>query len=332
MNNAERIRIWYDDVGNFLTVTWDYKFGYYTGSDDDRVLVHVDMEGNVQGFMVHGFSGLKDQSIEVRHDMDWWNQLDKRRGSRPRCVLIADSNRGEVAKRLTRLVGIPEVVVSANDNWIPYGKPVKGDDGKWDTEPADEAQFGNPRKPNQLVKPEIQRRLTDWWFAVKRGRMTTPNWDIASTCTVQGNPGLLLVEAKAHAKELQEQDRCGSKNQENRERIRQAIAQASTGLESASGNPWNLSRDSRYQLSNRFAWSWKLASLGIPVVLVYLGFLNAQDIADRGPLFQTPDDWEQTIRGHCQGVVDNNCWGKMLDIDGVPFTPLIRTYDQPFNP
>ena len=29
--------------------------------------------------------------------------------------------------------------------------------------------------------------------------MTTPNWDITSTCTVRGEPGLLLVEAKAHA-------------------------------------------------------------------------------------------------------------------------------------
>ena len=331
MNNAEQIGIWYDDEGDLLTVTWDYKFGYYTGSDNDRVLVRLDEEGNVQGFMVHGFSSLKDKSIEVRHDLDWWNQLDKKRGSRPRCVLLTDGNRGEIAKRLTRLVGLPEVVVSPNDTWMPYGKPVKGDDGKWDTEPANEVELD---KPNPLVSLETQQRLKAWLLAVAgRGRgARTPNWDIASTCTVQGNPGLLLVEAKAHAEEMKEQDKCSSKNQENRKRIRQAIAPASTGLESATGNPWNLSRDRHYQLSNRFAWSWKLASLGIPVVLVYLGFLNARDMADQGALFQTPDDWGSALKGYCQGVVDNGCWGEQLDVDGTPFLPLIRTYDQPFNP
>ena len=73
---------------------------------------------------------------------------------------------------------------------------------EWDADPANEAQLGNPNKPNNLVQPEIHRRLTDWWLAVQRGPMTTPCWDIASTCTVQGEPGLLLVEAKAHAVEL----------------------------------------------------------------------------------------------------------------------------------
>ena len=28
-------------------------------------------------------------------------------------------------------------------------------------------------------------------------------------------------------------------------------------------------------MSNRFAWAWKLADLGVPVVLVYLGFFRA---------------------------------------------------------
>ena len=85
---------------------------------------------------------------------------------------------------------------------MPYGKPLKSEDGEWNNEPANEAQFGNPRKPNSLVQPEIHRKLTDWWLSVQQGSMTTPNWDIASTCTVQGKPGLLLVEAKAHANEL----------------------------------------------------------------------------------------------------------------------------------
>jgi hypothetical protein len=31
-------------------------------------------------------------------------------------------------------------------------------------------------------------------------------------------------------------------------------------------------------------------------------------------------------------VSHNGCWGERLDISGVPFFPLIRTCEQPFNP
>ena len=44
--------------------------------------------------------------------MSWFKQLDKHRGSRPRCVLMVDGSREEVASRLTRLTDLPDVVVS----------------------------------------------------------------------------------------------------------------------------------------------------------------------------------------------------------------------------
>ena len=208
MNNAEQIGFWYDDYGDILTVPWEHRHGYYIDSNDDRVQVRIDSEGNAIGFMVQGFSAFKDKSLEIRHGMDWWNQLGKdKKGSRPRCVLLTDSNRVEVSKRLIHLVGLPD---------------VKG--------------------------------------------------------------------------------------------------------------PWNLSRDSHYQLSDRFAWSCKLASLGIPVVLVYLGFLNAQDMSDQGKLFRSYADWERTVTEYGKGVVDNDCWGRWLDVEGTPFLPLIRTSGRPFTP
>ena len=182
MNNAEQIGFWYDDIGDILTVTWENKSGYYIDSNDDRVQVRVDPAGDAIGFMVQGFSAFKNKALEIRHGMDWWNQLGKdKKGSRPRCVLLTDSNRGEVSKRLTHLVGLPDVVVSPGDKWVPYGKPIKKGDGKWDTTPASEAQLGNPKKPNDLLTFETHEKLTIWWLAVRRGKMTTPNWDIAST-------------------------------------------------------------------------------------------------------------------------------------------------------
>lgn len=264
--------------------------------------------------------------------MSWFRQLEKRRGSRPRCVLMMDGSREEVASRLTRLVNQAEVSVSPDDKWMPYGKPLKREDDEWDKGPANEAQFGNPKKPNNLVQSEIHKALTDWWLAVRRGSMTTPSWDIASTCTIMGNSGLLLMEAKAHEKELGEQDQSGSSNPKNREQIGRAIAEASDRLASATGKRWGLSRDHHYQLSNRFAWSWKLASLGIPVVLLYLGFLNAQDMADRGPLFRSGAEWTYALKEHSSGIVDETCWGEWLDIMGTPFIPLIMGKEQPFDP
>ena len=65
--------------------------------------------------------------------------------------------------------------------------------------------------------------------------------------------------------------------------------------------------DHHYQLSNRFAWLWKLASLGIPVVLLYLGFLNAQDMTDDGPLFRSEEEWTRAMKDHRRGAVDETC-------------------------
>ena len=261
----------------------------------------------------------------------WWQQLDKKLGSRPRCVLLTDGRRAEVAARLTNLVAIPEVVISAADRWLPYGKPVLSENGQWDDTPAQEAQLG---KANTLVSGGINQQLLDWWLTVQTKNITTPNWDLASACHISGQPGLLLVEAKAHLKELRpKRDRCYSKNPANRERIHQAIEQANAALSAATGNPWHLSRDHHYQLSNRFAWAWRLADLGVPVALLYLGFLNAQEMDGKDTeLFQSAAQWAAAVREYGADVVDNACWGQELDLGGTPLLPLLRAYDQPFYP
>ena len=85
--------------------------------------------------------------------MEWIRPLDKQRGSRPRCVLLVDDSRKEVAQRLTQLVDLPDVLVSPGDSWMPYGKPVQKD-GEWDIEPSREAILS---KPSGLVPPPIQQ-------------------------------------------------------------------------------------------------------------------------------------------------------------------------------
>ena len=330
MEEKERkIQIWLDEEGNALTVTWGFQPGYYSDTDDDRIMVRLDMAGNVQGFQVDNLNSIRNKSIGVKHTLEWWDQLGKdNRGSRPRCNLLVDDSKEEVARRLTQLMDIPNLEVCPNDTWLPLGKPVKLPNGKWDKSPALEAELDKEGSP---LPCDIRVKLREWWLATGRNPRT-PKWDIASTCSINGKPGLLMIEAKAHAAELSpKQDRCGSSNDENREQIRKAIAQASEGLHVATEGSWQLSRDHHYQLSNRFAWSWKLASLGVPVVLMYLGFLNAQDMADR-ELFHTFDDWERCVKNYGANVVDNNCWEQWLDIGGTPMLPLIRVYNQPFFP
>ena len=229
---------------------------------------------------------------------------------------------------MTELINLPEVSVNPTDKWIPWGKPVQVNDGKWDKSPANEAQL---HKADALLPANIRMQLRDWWLSVLRNAQT-PNWDIASTCLIEGQQGMLLVEAKAHSAELApKSDKCSSTNSENRQRIAQAIEEANRGLSIATEGPWSLSRDHHYQLSNRFAWAWKLASLGVPVVLIYLGFLGARDMIGR-ELFHSSDDWEKCVKDYGKGVVDNDCWGRWLNIQGSPILPLIRAYNQPFYP
>ena len=135
----------------------------------------------------------------------------------------------------------------------------------------------------------------------------------------------MIVEAKAHWKELSEEGKkCDAKtNKKNHDQIGVAIQEANSGLGDLGGD-WNLSRDSNYQLSNRFAWAWKLTQLGIPVVLVYLGFLHATEMNDP---FLTPDDWKECLLAHSKVIVPEEAWGTQLISGKAPLIPLIRSVD-----
>lgn len=235
-----------------------------------------------------------------------------------------------VSARLTELVGLPEVTVSPTDHWMPYGKPILTTVGQWDTAPAAEARL---ERDDGFVSHVLQRQLRDWWLA-SNNCANTPNWDLASTCHIDGKKGLLLVEAKAHAAELSPDGKPppepnSANSKANHRRIGEAIQQANAGLRRATGGSWNLSRDHHYQLSNRFAWTWKLAMLGVPTVLVYLAFLKAEEMSG---WFRTKGDWERQLRDHASDVVDTSGWDEQHVVNGTPLIPLIRAVHEPFTP
>lgn len=245
------------------------------------------------------------------------NQLDalprrERRGSRARCVLLTDGGPAAVAEALSHLVEPFAVVDSARHTWMPRGFAAPS-----------EARLGEA----PLLLPKHHRELlTTWWLAVT-SRANTPNWDIAATATIGGVEGLVLVEAKAHSNELKP-DGHSVRNCENEKSIRGAIEEANAALNQTAGR-WALTCDSHYQVANRFAWAWKLATLGVPVVLVYLGFLNASEMADRGDPFDHAEAWERAVQSHTRGVIPGGVWGRQLGVGAIPVIPLIRSLDAP---
>jgi hypothetical protein len=237
---------------------------------------------------------------------------DRLRGSLLRCLLLTGEPPHNVAAQLTNLVRLRNVAISSNDYWMPRGlKDYK-----------ETTLLGS----SYFLPLDKCQELKNWWLQKPRGAML-PNWDIASTCTIEDVKGLLLVEAKAHDKELSEAGKSQpttANSQLNHKQIGQAIDQANSGLNRVTAG-WALSRDSHYQLSNRFAWVWKLAMLGVPVILVYLGFLNATEMLDQGQPFDSHGIWEACIRNHSKNSVPEDAWEKRLEIDGTPVWFLIRS-------
>ena len=245
------------------------------------------------------------------------------RGSKPRCHLLTYGAREQVAERLSALIE-PWGSVAPTDRWMPAG--------------FDECAEAQLHTAADLLSSAACSDLGCWWLPNDRLDARTPNWDIASTCMINGSPGVLLIEAKAHDEELIKE--AAGRQLEGRDKGDQAARQAShdtigaaieearAGLSAATGLPWQISRDSHYQLSNRLAWSWKLAMLGFPVILVYLGFLKADEMTDKGKPFATAADWGKLVRDHGAGVVPPEIWNREWSVASQPFVPLLRSVAQ----
>jgi len=252
---------------------------------------------------------------------------NQQKGSKPRCHLLTSGTKDRVAARLSTLIS-PWGEVHPSDSWMPGGFAD-----------CEEAQLHTAER---IIDAHTRASLATWWLAVSGPRTTTPNWDIASTCTIGNKPGVLLVEAKAHGAELRNEERgkpLGSEDgkgvsidsRRNHVRIGACIQEASVALAGESKLPWALSRDWNYQMANRFAWAWKLTELGVPVILVYLGFLGCDEMR-KGvgqQAFSCARDWEELVYSHSYHLFPRDVWNRELRVHGQSLIPLIRTYDLP---
>lgn len=227
------------------------------------------------------------------------------KGSRLRCLMATSLADREVAAFLNQLVQ-PHALVSVEDTWQPRGL-LEGDEARL----GDGAAF---------LTADQREALRAWWLAA-RERGNTPNWDIVSTCQIAGGQGLVIVEAKAHRGELH-RDGKDSGNAGNDKCISAAVAAANDAL-GGRATGWGLCTDTHYQLCNRFAWAWKVASLDVPVVLVYLGFLDSDEMGDGA--FRTPEAWRSCLLAHTDGVVPPGAWEQRLPVGNSWFVPIIRS-------
>lgn len=217
---------------------------------------------------------------------------------------------------LADLVSPATVSFTRHTQFMPCGKAL-----------PDEARlesFG----PSWLSESDVWHKIQDWWL-VHKARANTPNWDIAATCEIEGRSSLVLVEAKANWQELKTDGKplrqdASIKSRENHDRIGSAIAEACRGWRLLDPG-LSINRDSHYQFANRLAFTWKLATLGLPVVLVYLGFTGDEGIADAGRPFEDDADWQKAFTAHASPIISPSLFEQRLEIEGVPVWLLSRS-------
>lgn len=55
-----KVLVSYDHEGDMLEVLWAVREGYFTPTDDERILKRLDDDGEVIGFLIHEMSTLKE--------------------------------------------------------------------------------------------------------------------------------------------------------------------------------------------------------------------------------------------------------------------------------
>ena len=86
-----------------------------------------------------------------------------------------------------------------------------------------------------------------------------------------------------------------------------------------------ISRDTHYQLSNRVAYAWKLASLGVPNVLIYLGFIGDTGIDYVGPHFEREEHWERTVRDYMAAILPLEFLDRLIPCGEATMQLVIRS-------
>jgi len=58
---GKKIKVWYDEEGDYLEVIFEQKAGYFKETSHDAVMEKIDVAGNILGFSILKVSALRGQ-------------------------------------------------------------------------------------------------------------------------------------------------------------------------------------------------------------------------------------------------------------------------------
>jgi hypothetical protein len=254
---------------------------------------------------------------DVRVTIELIPQPSQFQGSRLHILELV--GRTDFKSCLASLIGIQQVEIPDEPHAIPIGHETPGEMTVED--------YLTAYCPEDW--PEAVRRLDGgrWWAPLGGAK---PKMDLICKIIINGKPGLLFVEAKAHEGELDWNgkplaDDASEGSRQNHDNIAAQIASANEHLNRNAYPGFNLSIGNHYQLANRVTYLWKLANLGIPTLLLYLGFTGDGYF----PSDQIRDDrhWLRIMGGYLQGVIPQDFPERMLRLKSsdTPLGMLIRS-------
>lgn len=254
----------------------------------------------------------------VRLSMELLPLPTEYRGSRKHVLDLLETLHWQ--NTLTQVIGINELRVPTQPFQIPVGYESAAE--------TDLDEYVCNLRHGTWPEAEISLNQGAWW-APNGGRR--PQMDLICRIKIGNRDGLLFVEAKAHEGELdwggkQLADDATEGSIANHENIQRQVTLANTALNELCGPGFNLSINSHYQFVNRLTYLWKLASVGIPVVLLYLGF--TKDRYFNNDFLRDDRHWQRLMGGYMQGIAPQGFPEKKIILpNGASIQMLVRSCD-----
>ena len=121
------LNISYVKEADFLEISWNPKTGYMDGTEHDRVLVNLDMEGNLQGFQIHGVTKLEDGVLKIPvPSPEKAEELERSQPEEQR----ASSQGVDTAERILKIWYIKEID-TLSVGWSDKAACYTGTDNDW---------------------------------------------------------------------------------------------------------------------------------------------------------------------------------------------------------
>ncbi|MFH5806309.1 hypothetical protein [Alienimonas sp. DA493] len=218
------------------------------------------------------------------------------RGSRTHVLDLLEDARGR--NSLTSALRGTGLRPAAEPHFRPAGR------GRDVTEYELEDYLGEVGPPLPALEPT-------WWVRHREGAARGPVWDLLAVLEPVGGgapvarPGLLLVDAKAHASEFRpekgmSEPEDSDRSRENARRIRKPIKEAERRLNVLNRLMVRFPTERHYHLVSRLAYACEAASRGCAAVLMLLGFTGDTTFPDH---FRGGPHWQREVGAYLHGVL-----------------------------